>query len=108
MNLFVYVVFASPNYAFSMPLLTKQNSLRLLDKDCSEKQSENAEKKKEILAKLTSPNDFEIVKQIIAKDDPFIINLVLSQDSDIPDVSEGILNTEKLNLYWHLKLIIIT
>ena len=35
---------------------------------------------------------FEIVKQIIAKEDPFICNLVLSQDDDIPDVGEGILN----------------
>ena len=41
---------------------------------------------------LKDPCQFEMVKQIIAKDDPFICNLVLSQDDDIPDAGEGILN----------------
>ena len=74
---------------------------------CCEKQPENVEKKKnQILSMLSSPNESEIIKQIIAKDDPFIINLVLSQDSDIPDISEGI-SKSKRQLYCYSKNITI-
>ena len=57
------------------------------------------EKKNAIQSMLKNPCQFEVVKQIIAKDDPFICNLVLSQDDDIPDVGEGILNALSFK-YW--------
>ena len=53
---------------------------------------------------LKDPCQFEMVKQIIAKDDPFICNLVLSQDDDIPDAGEGILND--LYFKWSKKYIL--
>ena len=41
---------------------------------------------------LKHPDQFEMIKQIISKEDPFICTLALSQDDDIPDIGEGILN----------------
>ena len=35
-------------------------------------------------------DDLMLIKNIIAKDNPFIIKLDLSQDEAIPEVSEGI------------------
>ena len=50
------------------------------------------EKKIAIQFMLSNHYHFEMVKQIISKEDPFICTLALSQDDDIPDIGEGILN----------------
>ena len=74
-----------------MSRLTQQNQLRLLDKACHEKISDFEEATENDFVSIDDDQiDLEMVKQTIAKEDPFICNLILSQDQNIPDVVEGI------------------
>ena len=88
--------FALPQLtAIYAPLLTKLYKLCLLDKNavCIDQNQEQTKKWHSQFCSRKGLDELEIIKNIVAKDNQFIINLSLAQGFDIPEIPLGKYNT---------------